>query len=83
MYDLSMMDFTAKELQDYVLHSIEYLCQLPGRSNKRVYEELADYSGLSVNRVRYLHNGKLPNLTVDALDRLVDAVKQAMIKAAA
>jgi hypothetical protein len=77
------MNCTAKELQEYVLTSIEYLCHLPGRSNKQVYKELAQYSGLSLNRVRYLHNGTYPNLTVDALDRLVDAVKQAMRKAAA
>ena len=83
MYDSTIMNFQAKDLQEYTLHSLEYLCQLPGRSNKSVYEEIAEHSGLSASRVREFHNGNQPNLTVDALDRMMPAVKQAMIKAAA
>ena len=77
------MNMTAKDLQDYAHASVEWLSHLPGRSKRNVYAELAEVSGLSAERIRTFHNGEYPNLTVDALDRLVIAVKQSMKKAAA
>ena len=77
------MNTTGKGLQDYAHASVEWLCHLPGRSNASVYNELADISGLSAQRVCKFHTGEAPNLTVDTLDRLVSAVQQAMKKAAA
>ena len=78
-----MNNTTGKELQAYAHASVEWLCHLPGRSNRNVYIELAELSSLSTERLRKFHNGEMPNLTVDALDRLVSAGQHAMKKAAA
>ena len=76
------MNNTAKDLQDFCHASINAILQFPGRSETATYKELATSSGLSRSLIRQFHKGDR-NLTVDSLDRLVDAVKQAMRKAAA
>ena len=77
------MTHTAKELQDFAHASICVLVNFPNRNNASVYRELAEYSGLSASLVRDFHHGVRDNLTTDSLDRMVAAVKKAMIKAAA
>lgn len=48
-----------------------------------VYVELAKLSGLSKSMIMKLHSGESMNPTVDTVDRLVVAVKQALMKIAA
>ena len=79
----SHMNTTAKDLQDFCIAQITALCSTPGRSDASIYGELADYSGMGKSYIRQFHIGERPNLTTDSLDRLVDAVKCAMRKAAA
>jgi hypothetical protein len=77
------MNMTARELQDFCRASITAIMQFPDRSETATYRELAKYSGLSTAVIRQFHKGTRDNLTTNTLDRLVDAVKQAMRKAAA
>ena len=77
------MNTTAKDLQDFCIVQMTALCSTPNRTDSSVYSELAEYSGMGKSYVRQFHIGERPNLTTDTLDRLVDAVKQAMRKAAA
>ena len=77
------MNNTAKDLQDFALASMTAIRQFPNRTDKSVYGELAEYSGLSISLIRQFHIGERPNMTTDSLDRLVAAVKQALLKAAA
>ena len=77
------MNMTAKDIQDFALKSIDMLTQFPGRNNKDVYTEIAEYSGVSASRIRDFHSGAHPNLSVALLDKIVEGVKQSMRKAAA
>ena len=77
------MNTTAKDLQEFCIVQMTALCSIPHRTDQSVYGELADHSGLSRSYIRQFHIGERPNLTTDVLDRLVAAVKQSMIKAAA
>ena len=69
---------------EWVRASIKSLSLNPEYGNlEAVYRELARHSGLSRSMVLKLYSGEACNPTVDALDKLVEAVKAAMRKAAA
>lgn len=77
------MNTTAKDIQEFALAQLDAICNFPHRSDTALYKELSEYSGLSVSYIRQFHKGERPNLTTDALDRLVDAIKKSLRKAAA
>jgi len=77
------MNTTAKDIQDMALAQLDAICTFPQRSNTALYKELSEYSGLSVSHIRQFHQGMKPNLTIDTLDRLMDAIKKSLRKAAA
>lgn len=78
------MKTSARQMVEWIRASIKSLALNPEYgTNEAVYCELAALSGLSKSMIMKLYSGEARNPTVDAVDRLVDAVKQATIKAAA
>ena len=77
------MNQTAQDIKQFAIAGIDSLLKFPGATESGVYRDLSQMSGLSKSMIRLFHKGVNPNPTVDSLDQLVAAVKQAMRKVAA
>lgn len=78
------MTTSARQLVEWIRASIRSLALNPEYGTlDSVYVELANLSGLSKSLVMKLDSGESMNPRADTIDKLIDAVKQAMRKAAA
>lgn len=78
------MTTSARQLVEWIRASIRSLALNPEYGTlDAVYRELAEMSGLSKSLVMKLDSGESMNPRADTIDRLIDAVKRAMRKAAA
>ena len=74
----------ARELIEWIRASIRSLAINPAYGSKNaVFKQLVEYSGLSKTLIVKMEAGEMDNPTADTIDKLIDAVKRAMLKAAA
>ena len=79
------MNSSAKQVVIWTRDSIRTLATYPqyARSNTLLYNELRDISGLSFNHIAGFVRDEAYNITVEKLDRLMNAVKALQRKCAA
>ena len=74
----------ARDLIEWIRASIRSLAINPSYGSKNaVFNQLVEFSGLSKTLIVKMEAGEMDNPTADTIDKLIDAVKQAMRKAAA
>ena len=75
---------TAHDLVEGIRSSIRSLALLPTYGSRdAVYNELSQLSGMSKSSVMKLDQGQSVNPTAATIDKLIVAVKKALLKAAA
>ena len=78
------MTNSASELVEWIRGNIRALAMMPTYGSRdAVYNELVRVSGMSKSSVMKLDQGQSTNPTAATIDKLIDAIKQALRKAAA